>query len=72
MTQYLTNAQYRADKARLTRAINTGEPARVIAAVTVTVRAWLKGDYAWPDDWHRWDIALRDARAPFTIDDIFA
>jgi hypothetical protein len=59
MPEYISNAEYRKQKAALTRAINSGEPRRVIIACERVVEAW-RGK-AWPDDWHRWNIALGDA-----------
>jgi hypothetical protein len=61
MTNYLTQAQFRAAKSRLTRAVNSGDPAKVIAEVDRTYAEWNDGDYAYPDDWHRWERALTDA-----------
>jgi hypothetical protein len=47
-------------KATLTRAIKSGDPNRVLAACMAARAAWdLWG--AWPDGWHRWNVALRDA-----------
>jgi hypothetical protein len=47
-------------KTALTRAINSGDPKRVETACRKAVAAWrLWG--AWPDDWHRWNVALGDA-----------
>lgn len=62
MTNYLTNQQFRTAKARLTRAINSGDPQRVIDTVNAQYAEWDDGDYAWPDDWARWGRALDDAR----------
>jgi hypothetical protein len=47
-------------KAALTRAINSGEPLKVEAACRAAVTAWDAWG-AWPDNWHRWNIALGDA-----------
>lgn len=58
----LTQKMYRNQKAALTRAINSGDPEKVIAACKKAVDQW--ADSAWPDDWHRWQIALNDAE-PF-------
>ena len=60
-TRYLTKAEYSAAKARLTRAINSGIPQRVIDVVRDTFATWDDGDYAYPDDWHRWQRASDDA-----------
>lgn len=58
---YLTNQQYRSQKAALTRAVNSKDPAKVERTVRQTVAIWEGGGYAWPDDWHRWQRALDDA-----------
>ncbi|MET0996030.1 MAG: hypothetical protein ABWY20_18975 [Mycobacterium sp.] len=60
-TNYLTKAQYSAAKARLTRAMNSGNRHRVIAVVDAQYEEWNGGDYAYPDDWHRWERARTDA-----------
>ena len=56
---YITKEQYSADKRRLTRAQRTGHPIAVLIAVEKTLAGW--DGKAWPDDWHRWSIALYDA-----------
>lgn len=61
MTAYLSRKQFSAAKSRLTRAVNSGDPQRVIDEVTRTFAEWDRGDYAYPDDWHRWEIARSDA-----------
>lgn len=61
-TNYLTNAQFRAAKSRLTRALNSGDRQKVIDTVAAEYAAWDDGDYAYPDDWHRWERAMEDAR----------
>jgi hypothetical protein len=60
-TKYLTQAQFRAAKSRLTRAVNSGDPQKVIDTVADQFRDWNDGDYAWPDDWARWQRAHDDA-----------
>jgi hypothetical protein len=62
MTNYLTQAQFTRQKAALTRAENTGDPAKIEATVRKTVAEWNDGHYAWPDDWARWQSALDDSR----------
>lgn len=57
--QYVSNAEYSRQKSALTRAINSGDPDKVIATCRKTVGEW--DGKAWPDDWHRWNIALGDA-----------
>jgi hypothetical protein len=60
-TNYLTQGQYRAAKTRLTRAVNSGDPQRIIDTVDAHFCEWDDGDYAWPDDWARWERARLDA-----------
>lgn len=60
-TNYLTNAQFRAAKSRLTRTVNSGDHRKVIAVVEETFAEWDAGDFAWPDDWARWERARSDA-----------
>lgn len=60
-TQYMSKAQFRADKTRLTRAVNAGDPKKVIAVVEETFARWDAGNFAYPDDWARWERAMRDA-----------
>jgi hypothetical protein len=60
-TQYLTKQQFATAKSRLTRAQNTGNPQKVIEAVEQQFNEWDAGDYAYPDDWHRWERAKMDA-----------
>jgi len=62
MTNYLDQATYRRQRAALTRAVNTGDPAKIEATVVKTVTEWNDGHYAWPDNWHNWQIALDDSR----------
>lgn len=60
-TNYLSKGQYRADKTRLTKAVRSGNHRRIIDTVTETFESWDAGDFAWPDDWHRWEMARYDA-----------
>jgi hypothetical protein len=60
-TNYLSKGQFRAAKARLTRAINSGNPHTVKEVVAETFAEWDRGNYAYPDDWHRWERASQDA-----------
>jgi hypothetical protein len=50
----------RGQKAALTRAINSKDPWRVAKACRAAVTEWNEIG-AWPDNWHRWNIAFRDA-----------
>jgi hypothetical protein len=52
-------------KAALTRAIKSGNRAKIISACTVAVRQWNDGG-AWPDDWSRWQRALDDSAPPWS------
>lgn len=65
MTTYLTKAQFSQAKTRLTKAVNaakrTGDHQRVIDVVNETFDSWDAGDFAYPDDWHRWERARYDA-----------
>ena len=60
----LANKQHRNQKSALTRAINhwkrTGDNSKIADACYDALREW-KVWGAWPDDWHRWNIALLDA-----------
>jgi hypothetical protein len=51
-------------KAALTRAIKSGNRAKIISACSKAVRQWNDAGGAWPDDWSRWQRALDDS-APF-------
>ena len=55
-------------KAALTRAVNSGDPAKIEAACRKAVAAWATWG-AWPDDWHRWNIALGDAAFSYPVRD---
>lgn len=68
MTRYLTKAQFSAAKARLTRAVNSGDPQKILDTVAAQFDAWDDGDFAYPDDWHRWERAQYDARHALLMD----
>ena len=57
--EYISNEEYRKQKAALTRAINSGDPRKVLATVEKAVEDWRTK--VWPDDWSRWNNALIDA-----------
>ena len=59
------NREYRKQKAALTRAENSGDPNKVVAAVKKAVSEWSEWG-AWPDGWHRWNIAYNDAMGEVT------
>ncbi len=74
----MTNRQFSAQKAALTRAQTafrrTGDAAPLRAAVEKAVAQW-NADGPWPDDWARWQRALDDAlgyRCPDITDPLFA
>ena len=48
-------------QAALTRAINSGDPKRVIAVVQAAVADFDR--YMWPDRWFDWQRALNDAES---------
>jgi hypothetical protein len=48
-------------KAALTRAKNTGDPRKVIAACDAYFDAFEAADLPLTDDWHNWNIAKSDA-----------
>lgn len=50
---------YAAQKSALTRAVNSGDPNKVLAACRKAVAEW--NENYWPDDWSRWQRALDDA-----------
>ena len=53
--------QYRNQKSALTRAVNSGDPQKVRGACMRALAEWARWPHGWPDDWHRWNIALEDA-----------
>jgi hypothetical protein len=63
------NREHPKQKAALTRAVKSGDKAKVLAACTAAVKAW-DAIGAWPDDWHRWQIALDDARGLYNSIDL--
>lgn len=52
--------QFKVQKAALTRAINSKDPAKVREAAKKAVKQWDEIG-SWPDSWHNWNIALGDA-----------
>jgi hypothetical protein len=52
--------EFRAQKAALTRAVNSKDPNQVVLTCKKTVDKWNEWG-AWPDDWARWQRALDDA-----------
>jgi len=56
------NRVVRKHKAALTRAKNTGDPSKVIAAVDAAFGAFDAPNMYWPDSWHTWNVAREDAK----------
>ena len=48
-------------KGRLTRAINSGDPDKIMNAVEFALVTWNESGNPWPDQWSRWRNALDDA-----------
>lgn len=55
------NGVVRKHKAALTRAKNSGDPRKVIAACDAAFAAFDEPGMIWPDNWHLWNIARQDA-----------
>jgi hypothetical protein len=47
-------------KAALTRAVKTGDPEVIAKVCKAAVQEWDEIG-AWPDNWHRWQVALNDS-----------
>lgn len=60
-TTYLTNRQFAAAKAALTRAMKKG-PEATLDEVAKRFAVWDAQNVAYPDDWHRWNRAADDAQ----------
>lgn len=60
MPNYIPPATYRALKSRLTRALKSNDPTRILTECEHAFAVF--EDHVWPDDWHRWNIAEGDAR----------
>ena len=52
-----------AQKIRLTKAIQTGDPERVVDACRRAVYDWTEDGY-WPDNWQVWQDALNEFTGP--------
>jgi hypothetical protein len=57
----LAQRLFRKHKAALTRAKNTRDPHKVIDAVEAAYADWDANDIPYPDSWHTWESAKRDA-----------
>ena len=53
---------WRKHSASLTRAINSGDPDRIVTACRAAIRAWDQPGCGWPDNWSKWQRALDDSR----------
>lgn len=58
-----------AQKAALTRAINSKDPERVRRACIAAVTEWEAIGF-WPDDWSKWQRALDDAGFQISLDEL--
>ena len=62
MTDYdRLNRMVRRHRSALTRAKNSGDPRKVIAAVDAAFAEFDEPGNIWPDSWHVWNIARLDA-----------
>jgi len=57
----LTKSELTTLKSRLTRAINSGNSAKVLSEVENAYAIF--EEKGWPDDWSRWERAIEDFRA---------
>jgi hypothetical protein len=66
---YLSKEEFKKLKGALTKAKNSGDGRKVLAAVEQAVERF--DDTTWPDNWATWRIALEDAasKARFKDDD---
>ena len=55
------NRMVRRQRAALTRAVNSGDPERVLLVCRDAVREWNAPGCMWPDDWALWQRTLDDA-----------
>jgi hypothetical protein len=53
--------KYSIEKGRLTRALNSGDPHKVIATVNRAFEVFNTFEHGWPDNWSRWERARDDA-----------
>lgn len=58
-----SNKLFRQQKSALTRAVHSGDSAKVLLACRKAVREWNRPPFngAWPDDWANWQRALDDS-----------
>jgi hypothetical protein len=54
------NKMVRRQRAALTRAVNSGDPERIVLVCRDAVREWNAPGCMWPDDWAHWQRALHD------------
>lgn len=60
MSYTLTQKEFVRLKSKLTRAVNSKDPKKIIATVDAAMRIFEEKGY--PDSWHRWEAAKRDAQ----------
>ena len=72
MTDYeRADREYPKQKARLTRAIKSGDTERIVIEVRRAIKEWDEWG-TWPDGWHRWNVAYHDATGDYrNIDTLF-
>ena len=64
----MTGYNYAAQKAALTRALKTGDSGKVERACVKAAREW---GNQWPDDWSRWERALRDVGSTMSMEELW-
>lgn len=62
---------FRKHKAALTRAKNSGDPHKVVAAVDKAFGEWDAAGHPYPDSWHTWNVAKQDAHNQIARDSNF-
>lgn len=65
----LAAKRYPKQKAALTRAINSKDRSKVLAACCKAVAEWNEVG-AWPDEWSRWQRALGDVGLHVQLEDL--
>lgn len=63
------NKVYPKQKAALTRAVKTKDPEVIAKVCKAAITEW-DAIGAWPDGWHRWQVALDDALGIFDSIDL--
>jgi hypothetical protein len=55
------NRVHRGQRSRLTRAVNAGDPQRIVKVCEEAFAVFDTYAHGWPDDWSRWQRAKEDA-----------